>query len=311
MVSPHRDSFRIGTVTETVMGRWQRLMSKKKKSARSGYPYKILPFSGDPSKIGTPPPISVNEYFLIEALLRSEKVMKAYRPDDKLALISKFRECGIVGHSPLDGTHHALLSEPVVDKEWAKKIAQLGHVDMGLGILDLGILATLPPNVNVHHGNLMLCGPSDGLADCLAYLRNSNPRFLCLRIDTSHPVGTIIARLRSLLREKQKQATKVLPDNLVGFSDRLQKTPFRKIKAWLEYLQCYDLFQSGKTTEATGKQVYNGNDNESDRANLAIRRVKYLIKYAEDLASEQEQENKKRIKKPKKNRTLWPPHNIP
>jgi len=282
-------------------------MPKKKKSARSGYPYKILPFSGDHSKIGKPPPIFVNEYFLIEALLRSEKVMEVYEQGGEHALITKFREYGVVGHNPLHGSHHALLSKPELDKEWGEKIAQLGYVDMCLGILDLGILATLPPNVNIHHRNLMLCGPKDGLADCLAYLRCDNPRFICLRIDTRHPVETIIKSLRPLLQERHK----LLPDNLVGFYDRLQKTPFRKSKAWLEYLQCYDLFQSGKTTEATGKQVYNGNDNESDRANLAIRRVKFLIKYAEAVASEQEQENKKRIKKPKKNRTLWPPHNIP
>jgi hypothetical protein len=286
-------------------------MSKKKKSARNSYPYKILPFSGNSSKIGTPPPIYVNEYFLIEALLRSEKVMEAYRQGGEQALITKFREYGIVGHNPLHGSHHALLSEPVVDKEWGKKIAQLGHVDMGLGILDLGILATLPPNMNVHHGNLMLCGPNDGLADCLAYLRNSNPRFLCLRIDTSHPVETIIKRLRPLLRERHKQATKVPPDGLFAFYDRLMKTPFRKIKAWLEYLQCYDLFQSGKTTEATGAQVYAKSPIASDKANLAIRRATVLITHAEAVASEQEQASKERIKKPKKNRTLWPPHNIP
>jgi hypothetical protein len=293
------------------MGRRQRLMSKKKKSARSGYPYKILPFSGDPSKIGTPPPISVNEYFLIEALLRSEKVMEAYRQGGEQALITKFREYGIVGHNPLHGSHHGLLSEPVVDKEWGEKIAQLGQVDMGLGILDLGILATLPPNVNVHHGNLMLCGANDGLADCLAYLRNSNPRFLCLRIDTSHPVETIITRLRDLLRERNKQATKVPLHGIFEFYARLEKTPFRKIKAWLEYIQCYDLFKSGKTTEAAGEQVYDGSVIASEKANTAVRRVKALIKHAEAVASEQEQANKERIKKPKKNRILWPPHHIP
>ena len=284
-------------------------MSKRKKSARSGYPYEILPFSGDPTKIGTPSPSSVNEYFLIEALLRSEKVMKVYEQGGEHALVTKFGEYGVVRHKPLRGSHHALLSKPVVDKEWGKKMAQLGHVDIGLGILDLGILATLPPNVNVHHGNLMVGGPNDGLADCLAYLQHSNPRFICLRIDTRHPVETIITRLRPLLRERHEQAKNMAP--AFPFYEHLEKTPFRKIKAWFEYLQCYDLFMSDKTTEAAGEQVYGKSVIAAEKANTAIRRVKALVTHAEDVAREQEQANKKRIKKPKKNRILWPPHNIP
>lgn len=294
-------------MTETVTGRWQS-MQQKGNASRTGYPYKILPFS-DPSKIGKPLPDWVNEFFLIEALLRSEKVMEAHRPNDKKALIDKFREYGVVGHDPLRGTHHALLSDPIEDREWERRVARLGYVDISLNILDLGILAKLQPNEYVHHDNLSLCGSADGQADCLAYLRDTSPRFVCLRIDAAQPVETILKRLRLLLRERHKQVKQHSPE--AGFYDRLQKTPFRKVTAWLEYFRCYDLFQSGQTEEAAGAQVYPRDIIATAKANTAIRRVKFVIQHAERVAHGQERARKERTKKPIKNRPFWPPHNIP
>ena len=235
--------------------------------------------------------------------------MKAHRSNDKKALIDKFRAYGVVDHDPLRGTHHALLFEPREDREWERKVTRLGYVDMSLGILDLGILAKLPPNEYVHHDNLTLCGANDGLADCLAYLRDCSSRFVCLRIDAAQPVETILKRLRLLLRERHKLIEQS-PHN-AGFYDRLEKTPFRNIKAWLEYLRCYDLFQGGQTNEDVGSQVYPRDFIATAKANTAIRRVRFVIQHAERVAAGQEQARKDRIKKQIKNRPLWPPHNIP
>lgn len=289
-------------------------MATTKKWTRNGYPYPAKLFPGDPPKIGNPPPRCVNEYFLIEALLRSEPVMAAYNHGGEPALIAKFRDYGIIGQNPLRGSHRALLSRPSIDKALDKKLAELGYVAMDLGILDLGILATLPPRVQIHHDNMILCGPTDGLADCLAYLQNRNPRFLCLRIDTRQPVETIIKRLRPLLKEKHRQAQAVPLPAWLAFYERLKKTPVRKIESWLDYLRCYDRFQKGESTVAAGEAVYGKRGDGSkatDNANSAKRRVRGLIKSADEWAAAQARASTKRIKQPTEDRPLWPPQKKP
>lgn len=281
-------------------------MATTKKRTRNGYPYSILPFPGDPPKIDILPPRCVNEYFLIEALLRSEPVMAAYNHGGELALIAKFKDYGITDQDPLHGSHHTLLSPPGIDKALDKKLAELGYVAMDLGILDLGILATLPPR-QVHLGNMILCEPTDGLADCLAYLQNRNPRFLCLRIDTRHPAGTITERLLPLLQERYQQTQAVPRPAWLAFYERLEKTPVRTIKSWLDYFRCYDLFQKGKSTKAAGQLVYKDADAATEHANIAMRRVRDLIKDADEWAQAQVRASTKRIKQPTEDRPLWPP----
>ncbi len=286
-------------------------MATTRKQTRNGYPYKIPTFSGNPPKISILPPRCVNEYFLIEALLRSEPVMAAYNHGGKPALIAKFRDYGITDQDPLHGSHHKLLSPPGIDKALNKQLAKLGYVAMDLGILDLGILATLPPRVQIHHDNMILCGPTDGLADCLAYLQNRNPRFLCLRIDTRHPVKTIIDGLRPLLTEKHRQAQAVSLPAWLAFYECLKKTPVRTIKSWLDYLRCYDLFQNGESTVAAGEAVYGDNDAATEHANSAKRRVRVLIKDADEWAQAQVRASTKRIKQPTEDRPLWPTQKKP
>lgn len=284
-------------------------MPSKKKSLRPPYPYLIPPFSGDPSRIRKTLPEWVNEYFLIEALLRSQPVMEAYRPDNPSALIAKLRACGITGHDPLNGTHHALLSEPLEDHEWAKKLYPLGYVDNSLGILDLGVLAKLPPNQTARYHDTIVAGSGDGMGDCRSYLLGTNPRYVCLRIDAAKPVETILQRLRVFLKDRHTEATQ--RPLLQEASRRLQRTPFRNIPAWLAYVRCYDLYQSGLTIEAAGAQVYGGSAIATEKANVAIRRVTSVIRHAVRVATEQERGSKQRIKRPTPNRPFWPPHHIP
>lgn len=265
-------------------------MSPTKKPAQSSYPYTIRPFTGDYKKIGKCPAAWVNEFFFIEALLRSPKVMAAFQAGGEQALTAIFIKYGVDGQAPLKGSHHALLSEPLRDKAWDAEMAQLGDIDTRLGIIDLGILARLPPNSIVHHGNITIHGFPDNLAECLAYLRDSNPRFLCLRIDTSAPPTKIIERLRPLLRNRHEQAKKMPPNKFVAVHHRQKKTPFRSVKTWLQYLQCYDLRKNGLPPKDIEAQVYPGDPIAHEKVNVAIKRVLLLIKAAED--------------------GPWPPHNF-
>ena len=240
--------------------------------------------------------------------------MEAYRPDDPSALITKLRACGITGHDPLKGTHHALLSQPLEDHEWkedewAKTLYQLGYVDNSLGILDLGVIAKRPPNQTVRYHDTIVAGSLDGMGDCRSYLLGTNPRYVCLRIDVAQPVETILKRLRVFLKDRHTKV-KQLPI-LEGASRRLKKTPFRNIPAWLAYVRCYDLYQSGLTIEAAGAQVYGGSAIATEKANVAIRRVTSVIRHAVRVATEQERGSKQRIKRPTPNRPFWPPHHIP
>ncbi len=285
-------------------------MPPKRKPPRSPYPYTILPFSGDPSHIRKTLPEWVNEYFLIEALLRSRPVMKAYRPDDPSSLITTLAAYGITGHDPLKGTHHELLSEPRDDHEWARKMAQLGK--LGLGILDLGVLAKLPPNVKIDHKDIHVTGPADGMGDCLFYLRSTNPRYVCLRIDAAKPFETILRRLRVLLRDRNQQVWKKAsphhPDGAFhAFYRRFKVTVFKNPQTWLAYFRCYDLHARGKTIKDAGDQVYLDDFNATEKASGAIQKVKHVIQHAERFAAEQERASKQRIKRPGAHKFLWPP----
>ena len=112
------------------------------KKTQLGYPYRILPFHDTVAK--KPLPIWVNEFFMIEAVLRSPKTMRAYRQalseggrtGANQALLEELKRYGIRGHDPLTGSHHALLATvPPTDAVWKEKMAQLGQGSSHCGIL--------------------------------------------------------------------------------------------------------------------------------------------------------------------------------
>ena len=259
-------------------------MPKTKKPESSDYPYKIPPFSGDPSKIGKRPPVWVNEYFLIEALLRSQKVMKAYRRCKERALMAILKEHGIIEQDPLRSTHHALLLAPSEDSETNEKWAELGYVDMKLQIRDLGAVAKRPANTIANIGGVSWSWGFSGEEECLGLLRNPHPRYLFLQIDVSHPPTPIIHRLLPLLKERHEAFKTMPPPKLLASSYRLLKTPFDDIPAWLRYFQCYDLRVRGKLTYGQIALQTHGNHKMRDNPEKAVRCVNRVIRAAEDKA---------------------------
>ncbi len=235
--------------------------------------------------------------------------MEAYQHHPS-SLIPTLSVWGIINQDPLKGTHHALLSEypEGFDREWAKETAKHGQLNVRLNILDLGVLAKLPSSEGF---------PSTGESACLAYLRGTDPRYVCLRIDAVHPVETVLKQLRVLLRDRHQQAFQGShPHHSDGesseFFRRRKQTFFRNIPAWLAYFHCYDLYQSGLTIEEVGRQVYRGDINAADNAGVAIRRVKRVIRHAESLTAELAgQEGSLKRGQLVKHRTFyWPPQRI-
>ncbi len=209
-----------------------------RKSAKT-LPYKILPFSGDIKLTSKCSPIARHEFFRIEALLRSEPVMSAYMHGGEQALHRSLRDFGIIGHQPLRGTHHALLNS-----DNHQSPVPPGYLDRKLGIIDLGVLAKLPPNSAVHSEGMTIYGPQDGEAECLSYLREENSRFLCLLLDVSHPPTAIKDRLFEILKDRHAAYAAALKPERISLYQRIQRANhFKEVKAWLHAFQCYDLYE--------------------------------------------------------------------
>jgi hypothetical protein len=225
-------------------------------------------------------PAEANEFLLIEALLRSPKIIEAYGQHQE-TFKSIWKEHGAFSQDPLAGSHHALLWN---DAELDAKLLELGYVDVGLGILDLGIIAKLPKEKHVHHNDLWFHGPHlGGEAECIARLRRSNPRYLHLQLDLSHPPETILTRLRNLL-DKGREAlskqpykgTKLKPVK-TGFFSSSRAVTKDKIVGKLKMLQCYDRKQQNRSIRSIANEVYGDSDAGESSASMAIYRVKKMI----------------------------------
>lgn len=181
-------------------------MMRTPKKQPLGYPYAILPFRG--TVVKKPLPLWVNDFFMVEAILRSPKTMTAYRQALRKggrkgahqALLQELKRYGIRGHDPMERTHHPLLiTVPPTDDVWKEKMAQLGQGSSHYGILDLGVIAKLPSNATVTHKQVTVHGPANGEAECFTYLRDPDPRFMCLRLDAAYPPSVIVDEIRRLL----------------------------------------------------------------------------------------------------------------
>lgn len=216
------------------------------KDKRHGYPYHIP--SIDHTKIQSKVRrIEANQFLLIETLLRTPEILDLYGRSKK-EFESYWRNYhGIFSHDPLGGSHHCLLFGP--DKELKEKLLQMGYLDTGLGVLDLGAVAKLEPGTVVRHGSIVLQGPMYGGAEeCRIRLQGQDPRFLHLRIDISHPPSAIIESLRDLLEDRHNAIKEPLP-NAAEPKAQINATPKKEIVTKLEYFRCYDLQQEGKRVE--------------------------------------------------------------
>lgn len=258
-------------------------MAKQKKTARDGYPYKIKPFKGkveDSTKI---PSKRLNEFFLIETLLRSDEAITAYKQGGAPGLMAVYKKYNVFYQDPLKGTHHSLLSRSSsAGKGWPKKLAKRGYVDIQLGILDLGARATLLSEATIGNRSVVFYDTGGGENECLSYLRNSNPRFLCLRLDTAQPPEVIIQRLRPLLRARHnKSKNDPLRNRFTKLDYRASQRVSRDIDTWIRYFQCYDLWKQGETITTIADRIYSDSKDSWQIVNRALLRVKQMINTVE------------------------------
>jgi len=126
---------------------------------------------------------------------------------------------------------------------------------------------------------------------------NSDRNSLFLLIDVRFRPKTIINRLEPILKSRYQEISKnpTLHKNprdpdagnpLQSFSDPFPwhpviKSPIKDLKAWLKYLQCYDLRRcEGLAYGEIAKRIY-GNIKKRDNAETAFSRVQRLIDCAE------------------------------
>jgi hypothetical protein len=255
-------------------------MPRKRKTVQ-GYPYTILPV--DQSRIKPKlRPIEADQFLLVETLLRTPKIIELYERD-KQAFQSYWNERhGIFSTNPLGGSHHSLV---IPDKKIEQKLREMGYVDVGLGMLDLGIVAKLPPMTNVHHDSIVLVGPANGgAAECTLRLQGRNPRFLQLHLDVSHPPEAIIDRLRPLLRARY-EAIKRRP-SVRRFT--YEAVPKAQIVTKLKFFRCYDLQRPphNRTIQEIAEIVYKDQSNTKGSAEgntkQALARARAMIRSVAD-----------------------------
>ncbi len=266
----------------------------------TSYPYTIPPLpTFFPQALSHHGSWNALEFFRIEALLRSKKVMEVYRRTYKKytktnrTIDALFLDFAVMdGWNVLNGSHHKLISiEPI-------GIHHLFYTP-DCGIRDLRwVIAGRPKTI---------FEPNDYLVH---WLKGSNDKFLAeryltLRIDTAHPPDRILKALKIELERRHKTEKNVSiskPEVKImyqrnaegrklknyGFSIRgcyhpTKKSPIRKIQTWLDYFTCYDLRHCQNLTFGDiAKKVYPpGGPKNRDRAEIAFRRIVKLIKAAE------------------------------
>ena len=239
------------------------------------YPYDIVPIQADPIKSIHRLPSIVNQFFLAEALLRSREIMRAYRVSNR-----KYRSV-LAKHGipfdPLSKIHHELLLTDTApspsDKEPDAEFKKIGFV--ADDILDLAIAIKLGPSAILGKG---------GEVAILEQLRNPPPHLTFLRLDITKSWNAIKQQLEPLFRTRNTQFRAALRDrSLPQIYPHYIKTPFEDIKAWLRYLQCYDLrIRDGLEYGDIAKRVYHKSGPlPRDQAKKAVVRVTLAIRAAE------------------------------
>jgi len=278
----------------------------------TSYPYKIPPlptfFLQTLTHCGS---WEALEFFRIEALLRSKKVMEVYRrtykkyiktnrTTDKLFASTTdklFTDFAVHdGWKVLNGSHHKLICiEPI---EQFSRHHLFFTPDCGISDLRWAIVERSKPN---RESNDLLVRWLKGVDDCFLAERH-----LTLRIDTAYPPDRILKALKIELERRHKTEknvsigkpeVKIIGPKNAGMKSKkhgfqiwvsgcyhpTKKSPIRKIQTWLAYFTCYDLRHCQNLTFGDiAKKVYPpGGSKSRDRAEIAFRRVTKLIKAAE------------------------------
>lgn len=245
-------------------------------------------------KTASAPPICVNRYFLIEALKRSEKVMKQYKQGG----VPRFILCSRYGldEEALARKDHDKYLSVIPDAPSDSDYLKLGFVSHDPNILDLKIVAKVPKGgvkYTTGHFNFWQNG---GEATVLEFLRDPTPEVLCLAIPMKASPTALIERLYPLIQARHKEAMNVPPDERTIRINNVTKCFFEDVAAWRRYIQCYDLWKSGHLSQKEiAYQIYPGTDRLcSEEVSKAVQNVKSGIKQVRQMIKSAE-------------KGVWPP----
>lgn len=244
------------------------------------YPYQIPPIEylkvGDLNKLD---PWDVQEFFRIEALLRSLKVMELYEKTHSNSMKgssdSLYMNYRVYpGWNVLESSHHYLLdiTRPGVNN--LKEMFEFSRVNCG-------------------------AAPKEWwLKEFRDALLADDPTFLYLKINAKNPKQKLLRDIGKLI-DQQKLEIRETP----GDSDWFHAQPkenhkpgdrrhaqWRKTKtfydfdinAWIDYFKCYDLRTcEAKTYGQIAGKVYGDSKTKYENAEKAVKRVSTLIHYAQ------------------------------
>jgi len=220
------------------------------------YPYPIPRVDIDPDLEAAKKlnPWAVQEFFRIEALLRSTTVMDLYRVEGRtitsdVMLMLKFR----FNWTVLDGSHHRYLDprseyKMPVPGIWLLTVEELMWLAGALSALAKKETSTLNQK----------------------FFQWAQEEVLWLCMDPALPPEVALKALRPVLTQRHTKRAK----------NALKEPGGVDLSTWLDYLTCYDLrFRDGHSYDEIGQIVYgsqSGHENR-DRAKKAVMSVRGLI----------------------------------
>lgn len=243
---------------------------KKKVPIRESYPYQLSPLPDyrrpATAELKLLDPWNVQEFFRIEALLRCDTVLGLYQKEKSVTQRIEhtlMRKYEINLQQALNRSHARYLMswDPCRDEERPIRASRT------LKICSYAELSDDPYMVDVL-GRIVK--GSRGKTD--VDLGDIPKRFICLLIDRSLHSDVIMSELQNVLALLQGRKARI-------------KKPYNFMPlTWLKYLDCYDLWRQNDNI-SYGKiatHVYGVRNSQTyERAEMAVKRVKQLIKQAE------------------------------
>jgi len=254
------------------------------------YPYEIPSIEYLKERGKNLDPWDVQEFFRIEALLRSEKVAKLYEQTfetgkskttfGNLEFYVDFLEKNYkvsLGWRVLKGIHHNL----ILMSETRKGYFTRHQPYKDSGIFDL--------KAELARGRTALEGEKRFWRILKDSLDSGNPQSLYLQIDASYPTRRILDSLKIILESQKAEINKTPEDSpwfslIKSKSKTVNREHLRKldIQTWIDYFRCYDLWHGkDKSFGQIALKVYGDSQTKYEAAEKAVKRVRILIHYAE------------------------------
>jgi hypothetical protein len=223
------------------------------------YPYTIpaVTVHPDPEVTKNLNPWAIQEFFRIEAWLRSKIVMELYRTEGRttesdVKLMVKCR----FNWNVLEGSHHRYLEagnnrDTVVPGIWILSVKELTWLARALSPAEKAATSTLNQEIRqwVHDDVYWLC------------------------VDPALPPEVAVKVIRPILAQHHKPSR-----------DALKEPRAFDLVTWLDYLRCYDLrVREGISYDEIGGRVYPAEVGEAkgDQARKAVMKIRSLIQAVE------------------------------